>query len=242
VELTWRTDADAQGAVTLSSPAGKRVLKESMAAREHAMRVTGLKAGTDHAYTLSANADGFPEAVSLEYPFRTLLQGRVGNAGFQEPFTAGIAPAWECRGSGFCFDSASERLRPERRLAHSGGHAQCIVAAGRFGDALNDVMMAQAGATPGKRCTFSIWTHAAADNPGQSISRQVGIDPSGGTDPSAPTVLWSEPKSAQGEWEKLSVSAEASGPVITLFARARADGHDDKDQYFYADDAELTED
>lgn len=52
-------------------------------------------------------------------------------------------------------------------------------------------------------------------------SSRVGIDPGGGTSPTSGSVLWSgwhrQARAATGEWRRLPVVAEATGPVLTVF-------------------------
>lgn len=57
-----------------------------------------------------------------------------------------------------------------------------------------------------------------------SIIKLLGIDPTGGTDPTAETVVWTENRRNfwEGErvgWQQISVSAQAEAETITVFAR-----------------------
>ncbi len=51
---------------------------------------------------------------------------------------------------------------------------------------------------------------------GQYIKR-VGIDPTGGTDWQAPTVVWSEDNLTNDQWVLVSVEAVAKAPTVTVF-------------------------
>jgi hypothetical protein len=81
--------------------------------------------------------------------------------------------------------------------------------------------------TPGRSVTFSIWAYvwsSAGDDPDVSTDPgdyrvSVGIDPTGGTDGDANSVVWSEPCHAYDEWVALTVTAVAQAPTITVFTR-----------------------
>lgn len=52
------------------------------------------------------------------------------------------------------------------------------------------------------------------------VNLQIGIDPTGGTDPSSPLIQWSAPAEALARWETLRVQAEAEAAIITLFLKS----------------------
>jgi hypothetical protein len=60
-------------------------------------------------------------------------------------------------------------------------------------------------------------------NSGQFIGRRVGIDPSGGTDPTSPGIVWSPEvwDELGGVFPQLRVSAVAQSQTITVFIRAK---------------------
>ncbi len=59
---------------------------------------------------------------------------------------------------------------------------------------------------------------------GYYISKQVGMDPSGGTDPRAPGVQWIEDlrPHTTAKWVDLSVGARAQGITLTVFVRVNS--------------------
>ncbi len=66
-------------------------------------------------------------------------------------------------------------------------------------------------------------TSAGDPQPGHMI-KQVGIDPTGGTDPNAPTVVWSEPQDLDYGWDtQRRTSAVAASDTMTAFIRVIAD-------------------
>ena len=87
----------------------------------------------------------------------------------------------------------------------------------------------QAQVTPGVAYVAAIgWApYASYDdggqrNSGQFIGRKVGIDPSGGTDPTSGEIVWSPEvwDELGGVFPQLRVSAMARGQAVTVFVRA----------------------
>ncbi len=60
------------------------------------------------------------------------------------------------------------------------------------------------------------------------MAKMIGIDPTGGTDPTAASVIWTENRRNFWEaeelfrWQQMSVSAIAQAPTITVFARIQS--------------------
>jgi PKD repeat protein len=65
---------------------------------------------------------------------------------------------------------------------------------------------------------------------------RLGIDPTGGTDPSSPDIVWSEGY-LRPEWAQLSVRATATGSAFTVFLEGEGSGRLGVDVFF--DDAAL---
>jgi hypothetical protein len=51
----------------------------------------------------------------------------------------------------------------------------------------------------------------------KDFERKLGLDPTGGTDPLAPSVIWGPSEWGINSWPDLTVSTRASGPVMTVF-------------------------
>lgn len=51
----------------------------------------------------------------------------------------------------------------------------------------------------------------------QDFERKLGLDPTGGTDPLAPTVIWGRSEWGMDKWPDLTVSTRATGPTMTVF-------------------------
>lgn len=60
--------------------------------------------------------------------------------------------------------------------------------------------------------------------PGYYIAKMVGIDPTGGVDPLAPSVVWIEDRRnfTESRWANLRLAARAQGSTLTVFARIRS--------------------
>jgi len=109
-------------------------------------------------------------------------------------------------------------------------------------------LLQQVAVTPGARLRFTAYTHAwigdddhpptwslpgygalawPASTPGlndnqRSVTQSIGIDPTGGTDPYAPTVVWSPGWHIFNAYraEPLEVEAVAAGATVTVFLRS----------------------
>lgn len=59
------------------------------------------------------------------------------------------------------------------------------------------------------------------DNCGSAVESgaftRVGIDPTGGTDPNSPSILWSNNAQPHDRWEQMTVSATAAADSVTFF-------------------------
>jgi hypothetical protein len=122
--------------------------------------------------------------------------------------------------------------RPER--VRSGERAQKHFTYGRMHRA---GLMQQVAVTPGMWLRFSAWMQAwqcydwnecchhrpscISDDPA-SMGLRVGIDPAGGVDPAAATVVWSAPGEAFDAWREFSVATAAQAPTVTVFVRSDA--------------------
>lgn len=81
----------------------------------------------------------------------------------------------------------------------------------------------------GKTYTFSTWImtwSSNQDNPNVSSEpgnyrTGVGIDPHGGTDPNAASIIWSDEVVGHDNWVNLEVTAKALSPQITVFTKGQ---------------------
>ncbi|MFN8459455.1 MAG: fibronectin type III domain-containing protein [Anaerolineae bacterium] len=76
-----------------------------------------------------------------------------------------------------------------------------------------------------------------ADSNGIMV-KQVGIDPTGGTDPTSPNIIWSDPDSNDKAWVYMDIGATALNTTITVFAKVQAPdnnsvNHTDLDMVYF---------
>ncbi len=101
---------------------------------------------------------------------------------------------------------------------------------------------ASEGATVRFTCYGMAWSSEGDDprrseNPG-NVRMKVGIDPDGGTDPFANTVVWSRERAAYDAFEAFSVEATARAEMVTLFTSSAPDWPKKHNDVFW-DDASL---
>jgi hypothetical protein len=86
----------------------------------------------------------------------------------------------------------------------------------------------QVPAAPGNRYELTVMAQAWSSEdeaPGSQreasdVNVQIGIDPTGGLDPSSPLIVWSKPIQPLSYWATLRLVAEAQSNVITVFLRS----------------------
>jgi len=64
------------------------------------------------------------------------------------------------------------------------------------------------------------------------MERRLGLDPGGGTDPLAPSVVWSRIEAGGDKWPDLTVSARATGPRMTVFVWVNHPSSDGLDEVY----------
>lgn len=74
-----------------------------------------------------------------------------------------------------------------------------------------------------------VWSSATFEDPDTSIQPQgvkvsVGIDPTGGTDPTSASVAWSTPAEYYDEYREISISAVSQGTSVTVYVRSTVSG------------------
>ncbi len=87
------------------------------------------------------------------------------------------------------------------------------------------------GLTPGQGYGFDIpmvtyWRGPGYPDSNGKMVKQVGIDPTGGTDPTSPNIIWSATDSDDKAWVYMDVAATAQAGTITVFAKVQAPEND----------------
>ena len=134
---------------------------------------------------------------------------------------------------------------PYQNRIHSGGNAQQYFT--YYGTHIGGIYQTAGGIAPGSRLRFTIWGQAWAgggNDPDKSegggpMHMRIGIDPTGGTNPWASSVVWSGEQNPLDQWSSFSVEAVARANQATVFTWSTPDyptQHND----VYWDDASLT--
>jgi PKD repeat protein len=149
------------------------------------------------------------------------------------------------------FTDGSDIFLAEHNCVHYGQKSQRI----RFSGMFRAGIFQSVGANPGWDYQVSVWyslneqaggvskllevvnTPADIIPPDQKGSTaRLGIDPTGGTDPSSADIVWYNGH-LRPEWSQLSVRATATASTITIFLEGQGEGRLGTDVFF--DDANL---
>jgi PKD repeat protein len=177
--------------------------------------------------------------------------GVVGN--HWEPYVA-LLPTLAAIGQVFTtadVSAGSDIFQAEEYCVHCGERSQRIRFVGKYRAGL----LQQVGANKGWDYQITAWYSLNEqsggvsqllkdiDDPAQLISAnltggmaRLGIDPTGGNDPSSPSIVWAEGY-IRPEWAQLCVRAAAAGNAITIYLEAQSAGRLGVDASF--DDAGL---
>jgi hypothetical protein len=173
--------------------------------------------------TPAAGQDGFPD-VCQKSPDQLLQNCDFSNglSGWQ-PFTESGSVGSSTIDGGACHSP----LCPAAFLA----------ADGSFVGGLYQQVSAAPGTTYWANVTWLVYEPAGKlDN---TVGRRVGIDPTGGTDPRSPAVVWGQDlwrtfESCQFKiCPELQVSAVAQNSTITIFVRIESTWKDRRDEFSY---------
>lgn len=185
--------------------------------------------------------------------------GGLANPGFEEPFTDQggdparlVADGWTAwnvaatSGSPTFMNQQPDYVpvRPDVSRIRSGENAQLITS---FFSTFTAGVYQQVSVAEAGEVTFSVYAYvwsSAFDNVDVSrddgdIVVQVGIDPAGGTDPAASSIVWSTAAERYDSWNQESVTTEVPAGTITVFVRGTV-GVPAKNNNIYLDDAALS--
>jgi hypothetical protein len=94
------------------------------------------------------------------------------------------------------------------------------------------------GLAPGTAYAFDVpivtfWRGPGWHEPSDGIMKKwIGIDPTGGTDPTSPNVVWSDVNSEDKKWVYMDLAARAESSTMTFFVRIQAP---DNESYNHTD-------
>ncbi len=154
--------------------------------------------------------------------------GCLNNLGFEAGFTNGVGNGWTKfvrQGNVTCSEGITEK--------HSGLRSQQIYSPNRYNDG---GVYQQLVATPGQPYTVKAWIKVHSPEVTGNAEGFFGIDPTGGTDPNSPNILW-----ASKPWEYWSQDAwtvTAQSSTITVYLRGRST-RSGQTAYIWVDDMEV---
>ena len=165
--------------------------------------------------------------ADFEGGFRPHVAGKVAN--YWEPYAASGTNLATTRAtlamSASEFPQASKRIYDcEQCVVYGGQRSQRILApaGARFG------LLQRLGANPDWR--YQVSAFYSLQQPLGGTAR-LGIDPDGGQDPGAASIVWSASEE-NGDWVQLAEEVIASGDAITIFLEVEADERGVVDGYF----------
>jgi len=171
--------------------------------------------GTYLARCVVTDDDGGVGEDSLHVRVVTLKNADF-EGGFRQRLVGEVANGWEPYGdvpgertNVFAAGGAGQVFQAEEFIVHGGQRSQQIGGAGKFRAGIYQLI----GANRDWDYQVSAWYHL--DERGGGICR-LGVDPAGGNDPEAATVVWSQ-GSEQREWSELLVRVTATARRITVF-------------------------
>ncbi len=171
----------------------------------------GVGAGTMPVHVIELKNRNF------EKGFRLLRQGQVANE-WEPCGSAASAGDSEALRASMSNAVSNGQFKAEEFVVHQGQRSQNIIVrgGGRAG------IYQSLGSNEGWDYQVTGWHHIAETTEGLC---RIGINPDGGTDPTAEQVVWCEGR-RKHHWEKLAVRAAATGRKITIFLEtiSTADG------------------
>jgi len=94
------------------------------------------------------------------------------------------------------------------------------------------------GVIIGQKYRFTTFMYGASSTGQTSMEMQVGVDPNGGTDPFAASVMWGAAGSASDTWQLFGVDVVARSSTVTVFTRSAPKVATPRNEIF-VDDAAL---
>jgi hypothetical protein len=242
--IAWQTDEPATSQVQygLTTSYGQTTPLDSELVTSHSVDVTGLQPLTTYHYRVISSVPEHDPKYSSDYTFTTISDSLVNGdfeGGFHAEGASQVPNGWTHFPGFTKYDGAVDGR------VHTGAHSLAwwtdYGPVGEEGGVYQTVYV-----TPGTAYSFSIWVNAEDgwNDGSESISSQIGIDPAGGSDPNAATVVWTAPawyggaERVNNVWYQDEVSAVAQGQWLTVFMKMHLQRS--RQHYMYWDDAALT--
>jgi hypothetical protein len=235
--VRWQTDVPSDSKIEFAeeTPPYTRTAYDATLTTDHVLPLPELMPHTMHHYRASSAAAGRRAAVFRDQVIctRPAAPNLLMNPGFE--LGSGASPraitGWTA--SGTLDLKASDGSWFSNLPPHTGNW----LAQGSLNGSTSDAYLYQrvAGMVPGRRYTFSAWVttwprenntfkYDVWQDQGRLISMRIGIDPTGGTDPSASSIQWTPRMYSHLHWTNFAKSAVAKGNACTVFISMKGDG------------------
>jgi len=146
---------------------------------------------------------------------------QIQNAGFEQPGAeTATLPGWTRYGE---FDGIAQNGwhpeltdHPQGVQAHTGqGFAGSIAGSNVKNGGIYQTIQVDPDQT--YEVSAYIYTYQTPDGQRGDVACRLGIDPTGGTDPKGPYVLWTPYRPSHKTWSRISLRAAANGDRMTIF-------------------------
>jgi len=223
--ITWTTDVASTSRVDygITSAYGNYVYDSSLVT-SHSLTLAGLRGGTIYHFKITSTRSGSNDGVTADSAFVTnsVNPNMLTNGGFEarDAYNERTLAPWVKFGD-FQNNNRSDGLGPwctgKCPAEGSCDFVSICSYCTRNGGAYQRVSGAAPGAVYTALMTYYTWQQGGADS---DDACQIGIDPLGGTNPLAASIIWSPELSSQDVWSTYSLSATAQNSTITVFLRA----------------------
>lgn len=216
--VAWTTDVAATSRVDYGeTDAYGLAVEDEALSTYHEVTLTGLWPGCQYHFCVSSGAPDRSRGYSADSTFWTHSEfSGIENGGFE----TGDFTGWTKWGYAECVTTGPwyADVVPYEGTYLQGNACNWSAEDGGIYQSFSAVPGVNYTATA--RC--AIWWAGEGTNPEQCTRARIGLDPSGGTDPAAPGVVWSdwltEPTpTTPPVWRLLEVSATATSSTMTVF-------------------------
>jgi hypothetical protein len=251
--IYWVTDVPSDSLVEYAAehPPYAMSLYQPTLTTTHLVKLTNLQPHTLHHLRASSRTNGYRAAISHDFVAVTkpMTPNLLVNPSFEDgtgPSPRATIPGWT-KGGGVDIKTSDGTwfwgLEPTNGL-------WLLEGAVNAGTSDGYVYQRVTGITPGKEYMFSAWAMTAPrengtwkydvwNDPNRLNYMRLGLDPTGGINPSASTVQWTPRFSSHLRYTHLGKSVRATTASLTVFVHMKGDG---LEWHLYAlDDCALTE-
>jgi hypothetical protein len=219
----YTTTSDANGNYTLSNVTPGTYTVQASKSSYMTEQQTGVQVSAGYVTDVGL-------ALSEEAPFGGIVNGNMEGGAFNDPNgDHRTANDWhQYTLSGFS----------KSNVTWLGGNAHSADWVQDFweGGYTSGIYQQAPNADVGNDFTGTAWVKASAS----TMKFTIGLDPSGGTDPTAGNLVWSDDVVPGTTWTQISVTAQATSSTITLFIEA--ENPSAANQNAFIDDAALADD